>query len=158
MAIGLGANVAGPLGPPEDTLRWAVGQLRELLREARVSSLHRTDPQHLLNQPRYCNQVATGLTTLGPHGLLDALYRLEVQGGRDRSREVRFGPRSLDLDILTFGSYVVAASDLHIPHPRMHRRSFVMEPLLELIPHGVDPRSRRTWISYRRGWTRVWTR
>jgi 2-amino-4-hydroxy-6-hydroxymethyldihydropteridine diphosphokinase len=91
--------------------------------------------------------VFVGRTCRGPHRVLEELLRIEAAAGRDRSREIRFGQRTLDLDLLTYGRYVIAAADLQIPHPRMHERSFVMKPLLEITPVGVDPRSGRSWES-----------
>lgn len=109
---------------------------------------------HVRDQPWYCNQVVLGLTAAGPHRLVRALQAVEEKGGRYRATEYRFGPRSLDLDLLVYGDYLISAADLVVPHPRMHLRSFVIDPLLEVAPHARDPRNGRPWAFYRQVWTR----
>ncbi len=80
--------------------------------------------------------------------MLTLVQELERLGGRARERELRFGPRPLDIDILLYGSLVLHAADLYVPHPRMHRRPFVLEPLLEIAPHWNDPRTGVPWRLY----------
>lgn len=154
LLIGLGSNEPGPLGSPRETLQWAVRRLNEHLDRLVESSVYHTRPQHRADQPWYYNQVVAGYTCVTPRRLLSILNRLEAIAGRDRDREARFGPRSLDMDILTWGSIVIASPDLAIPHPRMHMRRFVLEPLLEVAPTAKDPRTGKLWSSF----TQVWTR
>jgi 2-amino-4-hydroxy-6-hydroxymethyldihydropteridine diphosphokinase len=107
-----------------------------------------TKPRHVHDQPYYSNQVVVAWSYLGPRRLLEAIHRVEERGGRDRSREFRFGPRSLDIDLLLYDDLVISSQVLQIPHPRMHRRVFVLEPLVSIASDSVDPRSGRRWALY----------
>lgn len=134
--IGLGAN----LGEPETTIRRALVLLEEQpgITVAAVSSLRETDPVGYLEQPRFVNGAAALDTELTPRALLDAL--LAVERGLGRVREgPRHGPRTIDLDLLLYGDAVEAGPGLEIPHPRLHERRFVLEPLAELEPGLVVP-------------------
>ena len=105
-----------------------------------VSGLYETAPVGGPEQDDYLNQVVEIATTLGPHDLLDAVHRVEAALGRERL--VRWGPRTLDLDILWYDLTSVAEPDLEVPHPRMEERRFVLEPLAELAPDLVLPSGR----------------
>lgn len=85
--------------------------------------------------PRYLNGVALADTTLTPHELLDVLQRLEARHGR--VRDARWGDRTLDIDIITYGGKLISDERLTVPHPRAHERDFVLAPWLELDPHAV---------------------
>lgn len=104
------------------------------------SAIHETDPVGPPGQGPYLNAVDLLSTTLAPRALLDALLAIEGDRGRDRSREVRNGPRTLDLDILAYGDAApggaarIAAPGLDVPHPRMAGRAFVLLPLAEVAP------------------------
>lgn len=139
--IGLGSNVGDRLA----SLQAAWQEACRYLASPRLSSIYRTEPQHLADQPEYLNAVGTGDTTLDPPALLEALNAIEAALGRDRAREVRMGPRPIDLDILLYGDLVVETPRLAIPHPRMAERRFVLVPLLELSPRLRDPRTGRPW-------------
>jgi 2-amino-4-hydroxy-6-hydroxymethyldihydropteridine diphosphokinase len=130
--VGLGSN----LGDREGTLRAAVGRLRSLqaTRVLRVSTLRNTEPVGYVDQPRFLNGVVELETGLPAHELLDAMLELERGFGRDRSASPPRGPRTLDLDLLLYGSEEIAAPGLEVPHPRLHERRFVLEPLAELDP------------------------
>lgn len=132
--IGLGSN----LGDREETLRDALARLAEL-GEVRVSSFHETDPVGVTDQPKFVNAVAELSTQLAPRDLLDALLAIERELGRDRSREQRWGPRTLDLDLLLYGGEMIDEPGLTVPHPRLADRRFVLEPLHELVPGLVLP-------------------
>jgi len=93
-------------------------------------------------QPDYLNGCALVETTVSPEAALASLLAIEDQFGRVR-RE-RWGPRTLDLDLLLYGDRIVDLPHLQIPHPRLHERAFVLVPLAEIAPHWVEPRSRRT--------------
>lgn len=130
--IGLGSN----LGEREATLLEALTRLSEHdgVAVVAVSSFRETDPVGKVNQPRFVNGAAEIETSLGPRELLDRLLEVERSLGRDRSREERWGPRRVDLDLLLYGGETVGEAGLEIPHPRLAERAFVLEPLLELDP------------------------
>lgn len=106
---------------------------------ADVSGVWETAPWGGVDQAPYLNAVALVDTTMSPHALLADLQATEAAFGRDRSREVRWGPRTLDLDILLYGDVVMEDDDLVIPHPRLVERAFVLVPLLEVHPGGTLP-------------------
>ena len=110
------------------------------------SSVYETEPVGGVDQPWFLNQVIRGTTRLAPIGLLEACKRIESLFGRE-STEVRFGPRTLDVDILLYGGRVIASERLTIPHPRMHERRFVLVPLVEIAPRLVDPRDGREYAA-----------
>jgi 2-amino-4-hydroxy-6-hydroxymethyldihydropteridine diphosphokinase len=130
--VGLGSN----LGERDVTLRAAVGRLRRLpdVDVERVSSFRDTEPVGYVDQPRFLNgavELETGLTA---RALLGALLELERAFGRDRSAAPPQGPRTLDLDLLLYGDQTIDEPLLKVPHPRLHERRFVLEPLAELDP------------------------
>jgi 2-amino-4-hydroxy-6-hydroxymethyldihydropteridine diphosphokinase len=130
--VGLGSN----LGDREGTLRAAVGRLRALphTRFVALSKLRNTEPVGYLDQPRFLNGAAELQTELSPRELLTALLQLEQAFGRNRSAVPQQGPRTLDLDLLLYGDEEIAEPGLEVPHPRLHERAFVLEPLAELDP------------------------
>jgi 2-amino-4-hydroxy-6-hydroxymethyldihydropteridine diphosphokinase len=135
--VALGSN----LGDRAAHLEHALAALAALpaTRVVATSSVRETDPVGPPGQGPYLNAVAELRTALAPRALLAALLAVERERGRDRSREVRFGPRTLDLDLLCWGTAVpggdrLDAPGLTVPHPRMHERAFVLEPLAELAP------------------------
>jgi 2-amino-4-hydroxy-6-hydroxymethyldihydropteridine diphosphokinase len=123
--VGLGAN----LGDREATIRRAA----ELLGATRLSSLRETEPWGYADQPMFLNAVAELDTDLTPRALLERLLEIERELGRTREGP-RFGPRSIDLDLLLYGDEVIDEPGLTVPHPRLHERLFVLEPLAELEP------------------------
>lgn len=129
-AIGMGSNVGDRVG----TLFAALSDMARLpgTRLVRWSSFRETDPVGPVAQGKFINAVAVLATRRTPGELLDDLFGIERRHGRDRPREQRMGPRTLDLDILLFGDLVVNEPGLTIPHPRMHERKFVLEPLEEV--------------------------
>ncbi len=130
--IGLGSN----MGDPGQQLRDAMAALRDLggCQVTWRSRLYRTQPVGGPQQPDFTNAVVRMLTTLAPLDLLHALHKLETQAGRQRSREVYWGPRMLDLDLLIYGDAIVRSPTLTLPHPRLHERAFVLLPLAEYDP------------------------
>ena len=134
--LGLGAN----LGDRERTLREAVDALgaEEGIEVAAVSTLRETDPVGVGEQPRFLNGVAALETSLGARELLDRLLAVEQRFGRVRVPG-EHGPRTLDLDLLLYGDETIDEPGLAVPHPRMHERRFVLEPLAELAPGLVVP-------------------
>jgi 2-amino-4-hydroxy-6-hydroxymethyldihydropteridine diphosphokinase len=131
------------LGDREQTLRSAVAAIAALPMTAVVatSRLHETAPVGPGVQGMYLNACVRVATCLTPRGLLAALLRIEMAHGRDRSSQKRWGPRTLDLDLLLFGDVVMhdesAAPYLTLPHPRMCERLFVLQPLAEVWPDAV---------------------
>ena len=134
--IGLGAN----LGERERTLRHALEIVDDLegVAVAAVSSFRETEPVEYLDQPRFVNAAAALTTELPPLALLHALLDVERELGRTRAGP-RYGPRTVDLDLLLYDDIVLAEPGLSIPHPRLHERRFVLEPLVELDPHLIVP-------------------
>ncbi len=108
-----------------------------------VSSLRETDPVGYPDQPRFLNGAVALETRLTARGLLDRLLEIERRLGRERRREERFGPRTIDLDLLLFGSETVDEPGLTVPHPRLAERRFALEPLHELDPELALPDGRR---------------
>ena len=137
--IGLGAN----LGGREETLRQAIAMLAATDRVAviRVSELRETDPVGMVDQPRFLNGAVAVETALAPRELLETLLRIERELGRVRGE--RWGPRTIDLDLLLYGDEVVDEPGLTVPHPRLHERRFALEPIAELDPTVEVPRRGR---------------
>ncbi len=135
--VGLGAN----LGDPAETLLAACERMARLphTRLLRTSRLYRTPAWGIEAQPDFVNAVALLQTALEPVPLLQALLGLERDFGRDRSRELRWGPRTLDLDLLLYGDRVIDVAGLQVPHPRLHERAFALVPLLEVAPEARIP-------------------
>lgn len=137
--IGLGSN----LGDRAASLRFAVRTVAELsqVRVAAVSRVYETEAVGPGVQGPYLNAAIQVRCGLSARALLDGLLAIEVQAGRDRSSDVeRWGPRTLDLDLLFYGDVCIEQAGLSLPHPRLHERAFVLEPLCDLAPHFVHPR------------------
>jgi 2-amino-4-hydroxy-6-hydroxymethyldihydropteridine diphosphokinase len=135
--IALGSNIE----PRAETLIQALKLLDERGGAAvrRVSQMIETEPVGPPGQPRYLNQAAQLATDLAPEGLLAVLQEIETQLGRDRAQEQRWGPRTCDLDLLLYDDQVVETDALILPHPRMHERTFVLRPLVEIAAEVVHP-------------------
>ena len=133
--VGLGAN----LGNREEALEQAVALLEatERVDVIAVSELRETDPVGVLDQPRFLNGAVAVDTTLSARGLLDTLLAIERSLGRVRVE--RWGPRTVDLDLLLYGDEIVDEPGLRVPHPRLHERRFALEPLVELDSELVIP-------------------
>lgn len=129
--LGLGANLDAPL----QQLQQAVTALTQLPQSqlTAVSSFYGSKPMGPQDQPDYVNAVAALDTSLTAAALLDELQRIELEQGRQRKDE-RWGPRTLDLDILLYGEEILATPRLTVPHYGLHQREFVVYPLLELAP------------------------
>ena len=128
--IGVGAN----LGDREATIRAALAALPGVVG---VSQLRETDPVGVVDQPPFLNGATVLETDFSPRELLDALLAVERELGRER-RE-RWGPRTIDLDLLLYGDETIDEPGLTIPHPRLHERRFALEPLLDLDPELAIP-------------------
>ena len=134
--IGIGSNV----GERRSFCRRAVAELDALngIAVDATSSLYETSPIGGPPQRSYVNMVVRVTTSLEPQGLLDACKKIERRLGREPS-DIRWGPRVVDLDVLTYGDEKIVEAGLEIPHPRMSERRFVLVPLLEIDPQAVDP-------------------
>ena len=138
--VGLGANV----GERERNLEAAIAQLAALGTVTARSSLYETEPMEMPNQPWFLNCVVALETELMPKQLLGRLLDIERSLGRKRNAAQPKGPRTIDLDILLFASSVIDTAGLTIPHPAMHQRRFVLEPLAEIAPDARHPVFKRT--------------
>ncbi len=134
--IGLGTN----LGDRQDAIRRALVLLaeHERIEVVAVSSVRETEPVGVLDQPRFLNAACAVDTPLAPRELLDTLLAIERSLGRTRDGE-RYGPRTIDLDLLLYGAEAIDEPGLTVPHPRLHERRFALEPLLDLDPDLVVP-------------------
>jgi 2-amino-4-hydroxy-6-hydroxymethyldihydropteridine diphosphokinase len=130
--VGLGAN----LGNREQQIQRALALLaaEDGVEVVAVSSLRETDPVGYEDQPRFLNGAAELRTSLSARKLLERLLSVERRLGRVRGDGPRFGPRTIDLDLLLYGDQVVNVPGLVVPHPRLHERRFALEPLAELDP------------------------
>jgi 2-amino-4-hydroxy-6-hydroxymethyldihydropteridine diphosphokinase len=134
--VGLGAN----LGDRETTIRRALALLAAAddVDIVAVSTLRETEPVGIVDQPAFLNGVAVLETALDPHALLQRLLAVELRLGRTREGP-RFGPRTIDLDLLVYDDRRVEQPGLTVPHPRLHERRFALEPLAEVAPGLVVP-------------------
>ena len=124
--LGIGAN----LGDRRKTMRSAVQCIRSVLDQVRVSSLYESDAWGVTDQPAFLNAVVRGRTKVEPLELLDALQAIENELGRVRTQH--WGPRTIDIDILLYGSQIIDEPRLKVPHPYMTQRGFVLRPLTDL--------------------------
>ncbi|MDR0410953.1 MAG: 2-amino-4-hydroxy-6-hydroxymethyldihydropteridine diphosphokinase [Treponema sp.] len=137
VALGLGSNK----GRSCTILAGAVKCLQEILMDLRTTPIFETAPQGVTDQQPFLNTAVCGFCTLAPPDLLEAVHHIEASFGRDRTKERRWGERTLDIDILLFGRLVLSSQSLEIPHPRLRERAFALVPLLILLPEAVDPRT-----------------
>src|SRR5215467_15197885 len=133
--IALGGN----LGDARETLARAIAMLCESgeIRLLARSSDYLTPPWGVEDQPPFVNLCIAVDTALAPHALLARAQAVERAFGRDRSHERRWGPRTLDIDILTYDDLVLSDPDLTLPHPRLNERAFVLMPLAEIAPTRI---------------------
>ncbi|MBQ3967039.1 MAG: 2-amino-4-hydroxy-6-hydroxymethyldihydropteridine diphosphokinase [Treponema sp.] len=147
VVLGLGSNKPWQQYSSIELLVKAVRALKAFLHDIRFSSVYESAPMYVTDQAAFCNMVVAGRAedSLSPHDLLDQIHKIEASLGRDRSREIRNGPRSIDIDIEFFGNKKIRFSDsqnplkaLEIPHPRINERPFVLIPLLEILNKSAD--------------------
>ena len=138
--VSLGANQ----DEPARRIKEAVGRLKEIegLRFLGASSFYLTEPVGPIGQPPFVNAVAEWSARLPPAEFLAAILGVEEAMGRKRS--LRWGPRLIDTDLLLYADRIIEAPDFRVPHPRMHERRFVLEPLAELAPGAVHPAAGKT--------------
>ncbi|UXV34816.1 2-amino-4-hydroxy-6-hydroxymethyldihydropteridine diphosphokinase [Staphylococcus sp. IVB6181] len=137
--LGLGSNV----GDREAQLKAAIDLLDEQqgIEVIKVSSFYETAPVGYVDQPDFLNLCIKIETELSPHEVLERGLAIEQQ--LHRVRKERWGPRTLDIDILLYGDEIIETKDLSIPHPRMTERAFVLIPLQEIAPDKVEPRTQK---------------
>lgn len=136
--LSLGSNV----GDRESNLRAAIEQLRQLGEVVQVSSFYETEPVEFTAQPWFLNCAVALRTELMPKLFLAKMLSIEQRMGRRRTQPK--GPRTIDIDILLFGNSVITAPQLKVPHPAMHQRRFVLQPLAEIAPDVRHPIFKRT--------------
>lgn len=136
--LSLGSN----LGDREANLRAAIEKLKEIGNPVSVSSFYETEPVEVTSQPWFLNCAIKLDTEKMPRQLISAILALEQQMGRQRNQKK--SPRTIDIDILLFGSSIIEIPALTVPHPRMHERRFVLEPLAEIAPDARHPVYKRT--------------
>jgi len=138
--IALGAN----LGDREKNMRNAHGHIMRLegIQPGKISKFYETAPFGGPAQPMFLNAALEIKTSMSPHQLLEELQRIELHMGRIRKE--KWGPRTIDLDIVFFGDRIVEDAQLKIPHPLMHERMFVLEPLAEIAPNAAHPVLKKT--------------
>lgn len=135
VALGLGSNKQFSGLRPEEILGGAIFELSKILRGIAFSSIYRTKAMYVVDQDAFFNMALVGFLDDGirARDLLEQIHKIEAMFGRDREKEIRFGPRSLDIDIECFGRQRILEPDLQIPHPRLMERAFVLVPLLEVL-------------------------
>jgi 2-amino-4-hydroxy-6-hydroxymethyldihydropteridine diphosphokinase len=131
--IALGSNL-GDRGLNIDS---AVAEIAKIIEVTHLSTNYETDPVGGPDQPKYLNAVLIADSFLAPHELLNSLLEIEYRLGR--IREIHWGPRTIDLDLIIFGDERIDSPDLVLPHPRAHERRFVLEPWAEIDPDAELP-------------------
>ena len=131
--IALGSN----LGNRELNIDSAISELAKIIEITHLSTNHETNPVGGPEQPKYLNAVAIAESHLDPRELLIAM--LEIENKLGRKRDIHWGPRTIDLDLIIFGNEVIDSEVLVLPHPRAHERKFVLEPWLEIDPAAEIP-------------------
>ena len=142
--LGLGSNKSFQNKAPLELLRCACTELSRILKEPVFSSVYRTKAMYVEDQDDFYNMTVLGYVDdiLSPFELLSYIHEIEAKYGRNREEEIRFGPRSLDIDIELFGDDVINTPDLQIPHIRIKERAFVLIPALEILPESTDKKIR----------------
>ncbi len=133
--IGIGSNLGNSLRNCKNSVD-LISRIRGVELSA-VSSFYRTEPVGNVSQNYFINAVVEIKTILSPADLFESLQAIENNMGRER--EIKGGPRIIDLDLLFYGQNVICESDLKIPHPEIHKRRFVLEPLLEIASYFIHP-------------------
>ena len=143
--LGLGSNRSWNSMDSYAILDKAIEELGKILSELKCAPFYETEPLPKSDQNNFINTAVSGFFNGGPDEMLDCIHMMEAMFGRDRSAEIRWGERSLDIDILLFGRQIINSPRLTIPHPRLEERRFALEPLIRLLPRACSP---VTGISY----------
>lgn len=144
VVLGLGSNKSYNRLEPVELLGRACLELRNIFKESgekiSLSSVYVTKAMYVTDQSDFYNMAVLGFLSenCSPQKLLKEIHKIEAELGRDRSKEIRFGPRSIDIDIELLGNLKINLPDLEIPHPRLCERSFILTPMLEILPESAD--------------------
>lgn len=147
--LGLGSNKAFEGRSPHEILRCACSEIERHLSGCSFSSVYKTRAMYVDNQDDFYNMAALGYVAdeTDAFDFLTCMNTIEAMYGRDRSKEIRFGPRTLDIDIELFGDEVINHPVLQIPHPRIAERAFVLVPAIEILTNSADVLIREKYIS-----------
>lgn len=155
VVLGLGSNKKLFLGSSEDSflcpveiLKEAFSVLKYVLKDCKMSSVYKTKAMYVTDQDDFYNAAVFGYFNGTPEELLNKTQGIEALFGRNREKEFRNGPRTLDIDIELFGNETVNTSRLEIPHPRLGERQFILVPLLEVLKDSADIPSRSVFENY----------
>ena len=136
--VGIGSN----LGDKENNIKKAIALLKEKCKALKISSLYETEPVGYKAQDWFLNCAVSLETDLKPEELLNFFQSIEKILGRIRT--IKNGPRTIDLDILFYGTKIIKTKSLKVPHPRLHKMRFVLEPLNELCPKLMHPKLKKS--------------
>lgn len=138
--LGLGSNKSYNGKTPLEILACAQSELSQYLANLLFSSVYKTKAMYVEDQDDFYNMVAVGFVPddFSPFDLLEIIHQIEAKYGRNRDLEIRFGPRSLDIDIELFGDEIINTPELQIPHIRVEERAFVLIPTLEILNNTAD--------------------
>lgn len=155
VVLGLGSNKKLPSSleegsflHPVEILKNAFEILKYVLKDCSLSSIYKTKAMYVEDQEDFYNAAVFGYFVGTPEELLFKTQAIEALFGRDRTKEFRNGPRSLDIDIELFGNEKIATQNLEIPHPRLHERQFILIPLLDVLKENADIPNRNVFEEY----------
>lgn len=141
--IHLGSN----LGDRAGFLNKALSQLEDLGKLTGKSAIYETAPWGVEDQPHFLNMAIELMTTLEPFELLEKMRAIET--GLGRQREQKWGPRTIDMDLIFYGDQIIESNELVVPHPQAHKRAFVLIPLLDICPDRIHPKfQQKVWELY----------
>ncbi|MBQ1629178.1 MAG: 2-amino-4-hydroxy-6-hydroxymethyldihydropteridine diphosphokinase [Treponema sp.] len=148
--LGLGSNTEFNGKSSIELLSNACRRLSGIMSGIVISSLYMSKAMYVVDQSDFYNMAVRGFVeeSTDPLVFLRAINEIEAEYGRDRTKEIRFGPRPLDIDIEEFGDDVIHSELLEVPHPRMHEREFVLIPTLEILDESADSKLRETLCGY----------
>ncbi|MCR5762815.1 MAG: 2-amino-4-hydroxy-6-hydroxymethyldihydropteridine diphosphokinase [Treponema sp.] len=138
IVLGLGSNRSYGGKSPIELLSSACSELSLRVQDMKISSIYKTKALYLTEQDDFYNMVVAGKFEGSAYELLEFIHSVENRHGRNRSKEVRNGPRPLDIDIELFGEQVIHEKDLIVPHERLEERAFVLVPLVEILPSYAE--------------------
>jgi 2-amino-4-hydroxy-6-hydroxymethyldihydropteridine diphosphokinase len=138
--LGLGSNIGDKLS----NIRKAINYAKKKMRVTKISPIYKTEPVGYKKQDWFLNCVIEAKTDSNPSELLAFLKSIEKK--LKRKKTFRYGPRTIDIDILFYNNRIIKSKNLQVPHPRMHRRFFVLEPLSKISPNFIHPKLKKTIV------------